>query len=158
MRWKHRPTDPERCVERVEALYERAPGTLRSLRLVPEFQLVVALLLGLSALGALWSPLRLALPLLALSLGALVWGAVSSALAAFRTAPPPPDLRRPRWIALTTLLHLLQPVARLGGRLRGDRITFKVGNAEYTGSVSGDSMKGNVTGGAISTWSASRRP
>jgi len=44
------------------------------------------------------------------------------------------------------------------GRLRGNRITFKVGNAEYTGTVSGDSMKGDVTGGGMSTWSASRRP
>jgi GT2 family glycosyltransferase len=108
-----------------QSLYARAPGMLRALPLVPEFQLVVALLLGLSALGALWSPLRLALPLLALALGALVWGAVSSALAAFRTAPPPRDLRGPRWIALTALLHLLQPVARLGGRLRGDRVKLR---------------------------------
>ena len=108
-----------------QSIYERAPSTLLSLLLVPEFQLVVALLLGLSALGALWSPLRLALPLLALSLGALVWGAVAGAFAAFRTSPPPPGLHRPRWIALTALLHLLQPVARLGGRLRGDRVKLR---------------------------------
>jgi hypothetical protein len=105
-----------------QSLYERGPGTLRSLPLVPEFQLVVVLLLGLSALGALWSPLWLVLPLLALALGALFGGAVASALAAFRASPPPPDLRGARWIALTALLHLLQPVARLGGRLRGDRV------------------------------------
>lgn len=42
------------------------------------------------------------------------------------------------------------------GRLRGNEISFTVGNARYTGRVDGNSMKGNVTGGAISTWSASR--
>ncbi len=43
------------------------------------------------------------------------------------------------------------------GRLRGDEITFTVGSARYTGVVDGDSMKGTVTGGAVSTWSASRQ-
>lgn len=43
------------------------------------------------------------------------------------------------------------------GRLRGDEITFTVGNATYTGVVEGSSMKGTVTGGAVSTWNASRR-
>jgi GT2 family glycosyltransferase len=108
-----------------QPLYARAPGTLRSLPSVPEFQLVVALLLGLSALASLWSPLRVAVPVLALAAGALVWGAASGALGAFRVAPPPSDLRRPRWIALTALLHLLQPVARLAGRLRGERARLR---------------------------------
>jgi hypothetical protein len=81
-------------------------------------------LLGLSALGTLWRPLLFAVPLLALSLGALIWGAVASALRASRAAQPRSRLRRPRWIALIALLHLLQPVARLCGRLRGDRTTI----------------------------------
>jgi GT2 family glycosyltransferase len=104
-----------------QSLYERAPSALLALPLVPEFYLLVGALLGLSALGALWSPLRLALPLLALLLGALLWGAVASALRACRAAPPRSRLRGPRWIALVALLHLLQPAARLWGRLRGER-------------------------------------
>ncbi len=104
-----------------QSLYDRAPSTLLSLPWMPEFYLVVLALLGCSALGALWRPLRLAVPLLALSLGVLVWGAVARALHASRST----RLRGRRWMALTALLHLLQPVARLWGRLRGDRPTFR---------------------------------
>src|SRR3990172_4925700 len=68
-----------------QSIYERAPSTLLSLPLMPEFYLIVLVLLGCSALGALWRPLLLALPLLALSLGVLVWGAVASALRASRS-------------------------------------------------------------------------
>ncbi len=43
------------------------------------------------------------------------------------------------------------------GRLSGDQISFKAGAAQYTGSVSGNSIKGTVQNGASSTqWSATR--
>jgi precorrin-6B methylase 2 len=42
------------------------------------------------------------------------------------------------------------------GRLRGDEITFSVGKASYTGRVESTSMKGTVTGGSGSTWTATR--
>ena len=44
-----------------------------------------------------------------------------------------------------------------GGRLRGDEITFTVGNATYTGRVDGNTIKGTITGGAGGTFTASRR-
>ena len=45
----------------------------------------------------------------------------------------------------------------VNGRLRGDRITFSVGTAEYTGRVNGNAIEGTVsTGGAVSRWKASR--
>jgi hypothetical protein len=43
------------------------------------------------------------------------------------------------------------------GRLRGDEITFKAGNAVYTGRVDGNTLRGTVTGGSGTTWSATRR-
>lgn len=43
------------------------------------------------------------------------------------------------------------------GSLRGDEITFAVGDAKYTGRVSGNSMEGSVTGGSGAAWSATRR-
>jgi GT2 family glycosyltransferase len=104
-----------------QSIYEGAPSTLLSLLWVPEFHLGILALLGLSALGALWSPLLLALPLLLLSLGALTATAVANALHSFRAAGSRSGLGRPRDVALTALLHLIQPVARLCGRLRGDR-------------------------------------
>ncbi len=43
------------------------------------------------------------------------------------------------------------------GKLRGEEITFKVGNAVYSGRVQGNSIRGTVTGGKGGTWTATRR-
>lgn len=43
------------------------------------------------------------------------------------------------------------------GRLRGDEITFKVGDASYTGRVQGNSIRGTVAGGSGGAWTATRR-
>ena len=46
----------------------------------------------------------------------------------------------------------------LKGKMRGDHISFKAGDAEYTGQVTGGTMKGTVKGGAKpGDWSASRK-
>ena len=101
-----------------QSLYQPAPGLLTSLPLMPEWWLVVAALAGLSLLGIAWSPLLLALPLLAMAVIAPVAQAVVSASRAEFTTQP-----RSRWTALklralTAALHLMQPVARLRGRIR----------------------------------------
>ena len=43
------------------------------------------------------------------------------------------------------------------GKLRGDVITFSAGNADYTGRVNGDAIRGNVTGSTHGAWSATRK-
>jgi SAM-dependent methyltransferase len=43
------------------------------------------------------------------------------------------------------------------GRLHGDEITFKVGNAVYSGRVGGDTMSGTITGARTGTWTATRK-
>jgi GT2 family glycosyltransferase len=101
-----------------QSIYEPAPGVLRALPAMPEWYLVIAGLLGVSLLGFVWTPLFLALPLLACAAGLSLFNAVNSALAArFHTAPPG---RRIYLHAVTALLHLVQPLARLTGRLRSD--------------------------------------
>jgi SAM-dependent methyltransferase len=42
------------------------------------------------------------------------------------------------------------------GRMRGDQITFRAGNADYVGRVNGNSMEGTVKGGGSGSWSAKR--
>jgi len=42
------------------------------------------------------------------------------------------------------------------GRLRGNRISFTVGGADYTGHVYGDTMSGDLKGGATGDWRAVR--
>jgi hypothetical protein len=43
------------------------------------------------------------------------------------------------------------------GRLRGDEVTFNVGNVKYTGRVNGNSMSGTASGGTNGTWTATRK-
>jgi hypothetical protein len=40
--------------------------------------------------------------------------------------------------------------------MRGNDITFTVGNAVYTGRVDGNSMKGTIKGGSGGTFTATR--
>src|SRR5262249_40460593 len=71
----------------------------------------------LSALGVAWRPLLVALPLLGLATAALLLQAtLSAARARFNNRDRPLETRL-RLYGLTMLLYLLQPIARLRGRL-----------------------------------------
>lgn len=100
-----------------QSLYEPRPTALASLPLMPEWTLLVFFLGGISLLSPLWSPLRTAIPLFLLALGlpiAQAW--LSAGRAVFHSAPRGAAGLKLRMI--TTLLHLMQPLARLIGRLR----------------------------------------
>lgn len=96
-----------------QSLVEFPPGVLRSLPMMPEWYLLLASLAGLSLIGLLWRPLLLSVPLLVASITVLVFQASASAARGSFTSGG----RFRRHIG-TTFLHLLQPLARLRGRLR----------------------------------------
>src|SRR6266702_1226333 len=101
-----------------QSLYEPARSVVGSLPQMPEWHLMTAILAGITALSAAWSPLRLALPLLAVAVVVpLAQACAGAARAPFPEAPPrgPGQLMRR---LLTGALHLLQPLARLRGRLK----------------------------------------
>ncbi len=100
-----------------QSIYEPAPDTLWTLMLMPEWYLVILALAVLSLLGPFWPPLLLTLPLLVLAIGALVVQAGLSATHASFTSAPQTRLARLKLYSLTALLHMLQPLARLYGRL-----------------------------------------
>lgn len=101
-----------------QTLHHPEPGVLALLPLMPEWNLVIAALAGLAALGTLWSPLLLVLPLLAIALGAsLMQASLSAARVSFASAPRSRRTRLQLRL-LTGCLYLLQPLARLWGRLR----------------------------------------
>jgi GT2 family glycosyltransferase len=101
-----------------QSLYQPQTGLLASLPLMPEWWFVVAVLAGLSLLGLAWPPLRVAALLLAIGLAAPITQALVSASRASFVGVETSlvDLLKRR--ALTTALHLMQPVARLRGRIR----------------------------------------
>jgi O-antigen biosynthesis protein len=97
---------------------ENKPSLLLSLPLMPEWYLVVLVLAGLSALGIFWTPLLFAFPLFCVAFAALVGQAVNSALQASFNSNPQTFGKRLKLYFLTGVLHLVQPLARLVGRLR----------------------------------------
>jgi hypothetical protein len=43
------------------------------------------------------------------------------------------------------------------GKLRGDEITFKAGNATYTGRVQGNTIRGTIAGGSGGNFTATKK-
>jgi GT2 family glycosyltransferase len=96
-----------------QSLYGPRRGLLESLPLMPEWYLAIAVMGLLSAAGAFWAPLLLALPLLGAAVAALL---IDAGLGAARARFPDPRGRTRRRL-LTAFLYLAQPLVRLEGRL-----------------------------------------
>jgi O-antigen biosynthesis protein len=103
-----------------QSLYQPAPGCLSSLPLMPEWYLLTLALAVIGAVGIPWSMVApmVAWPLLVLAVGASAAQAWLAARRAQFADPPRSRLARLKVRALTGWLHLLQPLARLRGRLR----------------------------------------
>lgn len=101
-----------------QSLYRPAPSTLLLLPLMPEWYLVIGVLAVVSLLGLSWPPLWWAAPLALLAASALI---AQAAIGATRATYPLPATsareKLQRWF-LTACLHLVQPLARLLGRLQ----------------------------------------
>ena len=98
-----------------QSVYGPPVDGLLALPTMPEWYALVGLLVLLSLLGVSWAPLLLMLPLLVVAVAAPVVQAVLGAARA--NFPHDPRLGSTlRLRALTFLMHLLQPLARLIGR------------------------------------------
>ncbi len=96
-----------------QPLYGPRRGLLESLPLMPEWYLVIGLLAVLSATSIGWGPALVALPALVIALAALITDAALGAMRArFHSRAGTGRLR-----LLTGCLYLMQPLARLHGRL-----------------------------------------
>ena len=102
-----------------QSLYQPAPTLLGSLPQMPEWYLLIVFLIALSALSWHWSPLGIARPLLIVAaFPPLVQACLSAVRAPFADDSPTSAGARLRRRTLTAVLHLLQPLARLRGRLQ----------------------------------------
>ena len=103
-----------------QSLYERDPATLASLALMPEWYALVGILSVLVLLGASWPPLLLLLPILVAAAALPIAQAIASAAnATFGSIDGSTGRARAFGLrALTALLHVMQPAARLAGRLQ----------------------------------------
>jgi GT2 family glycosyltransferase len=100
-----------------QSIYEPAPNHLWSLAQMPEWYFVILLLAVAIVLGPLWKPLILAVPLLALAVAIPVAQSTLNACRALLDKAMWPRRRRLRMRALIAGLHLMQPLARLWGRV-----------------------------------------
>jgi hypothetical protein len=115
-----------------QSIYQSPAGALESWLSMPEWYLTVAALAPICALGFLWFPLLYALPFLAIALYAPICQALISSS---RVCFPASRTSRFGWAKLrtvTALLHLLQPLARLRGRLRSGLTFWRHNAAGFT--------------------------
>ncbi len=108
-----------------QTMYTPPDGALRNFLLMPEWVLAWILFGLLAALGLLWGPVLFFVPVFVVCLGLSLAQAVSSAKQACEESRA--RLGRghlKRW-AVTSCLHLIQPVARLLGRLEKDLHPWK---------------------------------
>jgi O-antigen biosynthesis protein len=115
-----------------QSIYQSPAGALESWLSIPEWYLAVAALAPISALGFLWAPLFYGLPLLALALAAPIFQAVVSASRVCFAVPRRSYLGRFKLRSVTALLHLIQPLARLTGRLRSGLTFWRYSASGFT--------------------------
>lgn len=99
-----------------QSVYQPTGNLINALPLMPEWYLVSAFLLVAAVLGFLWTPLLWMFPAFAISITILIIQAFSSAKKNSDLLPG--QKKKYKYISLIFLLHLIQPVARLYGRLR----------------------------------------
>ncbi len=102
-----------------QSMYQNVPSSLLSVPLMPEWYFVVSTLMGVSLLGFfIWKPLFLtASILLVFAIGATLAQAVLSAQKSLFTTLDQSRSTQFKLYALTTVMHLMQPLARLWGRI-----------------------------------------
>jgi O-antigen biosynthesis protein len=100
-----------------QSLHEATPSLLTLLPTMPEWYIVLLGLGGLSALSFLWPKLLVILPFFLLAGSATLWQAVLSASQSSFSSPSTSRLAHASLYMLTGCLHLLQPLARLSGRV-----------------------------------------
>jgi O-antigen biosynthesis protein len=104
-----------------QSIYRQEIGFWQWIPAMPEWYLGLmasALLVVLWALGGQWHRLWLGFPLVAIFTGIPIVLALASARKATYPTKYPSIMDRVGLMLLTTLLHLLQPISRLSGRLR----------------------------------------
>ncbi|GJL55958.1 MAG: hypothetical protein NPIRA02_30900 [Nitrospirales bacterium] len=99
-----------------QLMYQGNPSRALSISQMPEWNLAISILTVLTILGGIWSPLLITLPLLIGALGTGVFVALRQAHRCPFDVPKTPLLRT-RSKLVTAGLHLLQPIARLTGRM-----------------------------------------
>jgi len=109
-----------------QSIYEPAGNAFLRLPLMPEWYLLMVLLAVLSFAGLSWQPLLFLAPVLAAAAAVTAVQATLSASKAVFTVKDADALTRFKLYTVTAFLHILQPLARLYGRIRYGLTPWKI--------------------------------
>lgn len=98
-----------------QSVYQPAEGSFKSIPLMPEWYLISLMFGGLACLGFLWQPLLWFWPVFAFSIAIIIIQAVISAIK--NTSLNNHQRKSWKYFSLISILHLVQPLARLTGRI-----------------------------------------
>ena len=98
-----------------QSIYQPAHGFLNAIPLMPEWYLFSVILAGLASLGVFCHPLTWLWPLFSLSVLTILFQA---AISASKSVALLPEKNNIKYKGLIAFLHIIQPAARLYGRLR----------------------------------------
>ena len=101
-----------------QSVYQVSPGNLSSLSLMPEWYFLLLLLGFVNTLGISWTPLLWLTPLLIAGVGLTLVQAIRASLRATFDSKPNSKLGDAGLRLLVAWLHLVQPAARLFGRVQ----------------------------------------
>jgi O-antigen biosynthesis protein len=115
-------------------VYPTSHSIFWSLPLMPEWYAIMALIGGLAALGLAWSPMLLFAPLLAAMTIFAALQALAHALRAKFPDRPASLAQSLRMRLLVAFLHVMQPIARLAGRLNNGLTPWRLRGVTGTAS------------------------
>lgn len=100
-----------------QSVYQQTPNFISYIPLMPEFYLLLICLSLLAALGVIWTPLLWLIPVFLLLQVNLLLQAGTSAAQSLKAKKFKSSYQYLKYWGLTTFLHMVQPFARLYGRL-----------------------------------------
>jgi O-antigen biosynthesis protein len=111
-----------------QSVYQPAEGFLNCIPLMPEWYLFTTLFAALGCLGFLWSPLLAVWPAFIASIAVIIIQGVISA--AKNTSLEKEQQRNWKYFSLIVLLHIIQPIARLRGRIKHGLTPWRIRGAK----------------------------
>ena len=136
-----------------QSVYQQSPHFTAFIPLMPEWYFLLLFLFVLSVCSIIWAPLVWAIPLLLGASSIVLVQAGYSATKARYANKPKTTLGKFNYWALTTVLHLMQPITRLYGRLKYGLTPWRKRGSDWS-EIKSLFLSGSVKSHWSETWRA----
>lgn len=113
-----------------QSVYQPADGFLNCIPLMPEWYLLSGLFCITACVGFLWAPLLMLWPVFILSIAVIIIQGIISAVN--NTSLSKEQERNWKYFSLIVVLHIVQPIARLKGRIKHGLTPWRIRGAKAT--------------------------